>query len=73
MSSKAPFYNDVKLVNIQFTEQQIDELLGTIKTKQMRIQNRIQNGTDHDRDRALRKLYMCRQLQEKLEQGALTF
>lgn len=60
-------------VNVQLNESDLETLLGVVKTSQMRITNRINNGTDHDRTSMLRKLSRLKLVQEKLEQGALTF
>lgn len=60
-------------VNVQLTESDLETLLGVVKTAQMRIVNRVNHGTDHDRTRIIRKLSRLKVVQEKLEQGALTF
>jgi len=73
MSNASYEFQKPSVVNVQLNESDIATLLGLCKTSQMRIVNRINNGNGHDRESILRKLSRIKKVQEKLEQGALTF
>lgn len=62
------------MVSIDFTEAELQELLGTVKVKQMRIQlsgPTIESNEQHVKN--IRKMKTLKALQAKIEQGALSF
>jgi len=62
-----------EIVNIQFNDDELQTLLGVVKTAQMRIVNRVNSGSETETIQIRRKLTHLKQLEEKLEQGALRF
>ena len=73
-SGECQMFNKVESVSITFNESELMTLLGNVKSAQARVYVRAQHTKCSRVKKSMQiKFSQLRNLQEKLEQGALTF